>query len=328
MSWREITFPLELSLGSRAGIGAKTEIADADAGRTVRAARWTSGRTRMMYEVARSIQTDEQAAELRSFWRCAEGGAHAWRFRDVLDWSTHPSRNATPDDTVEAHRQLIGEGDGSETKFQLTVKYTSGTTTVTRDIARPIKPGQPGHYMEVRVDGVLQTEFTDYSVDYDSGTVRFNTAPPLNEDVHATFAYDTPAHFARATDEQLEFVLEEHGLTSASDVVSVVDDRNEGSEDSCTGHKAIEYTTDPMQLTFGDGVFQEISGHDDQDRVRMPDSTSIPGGAVFILIWNTQTDPANALRIQTFGGTTILTLDPDEITGMLWDNVNSGWAVV
>ena len=83
--------------------------------------------------------------------------------------------------------QVIGTGNGTTTDFQLVVKKTNGTYTVTRNILHP-RAG----LITVYLNGVSTMLWTLQPL----GIIRFNSAPTASTAViSADFNYDTPVRF-------------------------------------------------------------------------------------------------------------------------------------
>jgi len=100
-----------------------------------------------------------------------------FRFKDPLDYSVVGGS--------------IGTGNGANPLFYLVKVYSVANGN---PYNRPIKKPVNGT-VNIYVNGVLQTETTDYSIDYSTGLVTFLTAPANTLPVTADFEYDIPLRF-------------------------------------------------------------------------------------------------------------------------------------
>jgi uncharacterized protein (TIGR02217 family) len=104
-----------------------------------------------------------------------QGKAYSFRFRDFSDFSVLGGK--------------IGVGDGVKTKFQLKKIYSVGTNTKERPISK-IEVGSVNIYL----DNILQNP-SQYTLNYLSGEITFNTAPAINKVIKADFNFDVQARF-------------------------------------------------------------------------------------------------------------------------------------
>lgn len=58
------------------------------------------------------------------------------------------------------------------------------------------------------MNGVLQEEITDYTIDNTTGIITFVVPPPGNQDITAGFEYDTPVFFEDVDIELMTFVTQ------------------------------------------------------------------------------------------------------------------------
>lgn len=155
--------------GSRFGPEFSTVVLENPGGAEQRIQRWAT--PRHSGQIGFGVRTQEQLADLKSFFMARGGKAHGFLFRDHRDCTA----------TLEP----IGTGNGSQTQFQLIKSYTSGSTTLTRKITRPTS-------VEVFKDGVTATGWT---VDATTGLVTFTTAPAPGQAIAATFNFYVPVRF-------------------------------------------------------------------------------------------------------------------------------------
>lgn len=121
----------------------------------------------------------DEVHEILHFFHNQRGRTGVWLLRDPADFDT----------TGEA----IGSGDGSKTEFQIIVTY-DGDDPLVRNIRHP-KSGT----VKVYLDGVLQTEDTDYTIDYDTGIITFTLGSPAGPangvTITADFEFYVPVRF-------------------------------------------------------------------------------------------------------------------------------------
>lgn len=87
---------------------------------------------------------------------------------------------------------MIGTGDGAETEFQLIKTYGETFAPYVREILKPVDGT-----LVVAVDGTPQTEDVDYTADYTSGVVTFESGsvPGMSDEITAGFEFDVPVRF-------------------------------------------------------------------------------------------------------------------------------------
>jgi uncharacterized protein (TIGR02217 family) len=133
----------------------------------------------MRYDAGPGVRSEADIATLVDFFRARRGAARGFRFRDPLDCqSGELGASPTPAD------QLIGTGDGAETRFRLVKSYG--------DLARPITRPVAGSVL-ISVDGV--TLATGWSLG-DGGWIEFDAAPAAGALVRAGYLFDVPVRFA------------------------------------------------------------------------------------------------------------------------------------
>jgi uncharacterized protein (TIGR02217 family) len=212
MGFHNVVLPEDYSYGARGGGGFDTAIVATDSGATQRTARRSSpART---YDISYSPELRANLAPLIAFYNARLGPANTFLFKDWLDFSTASDNYsaAAADDVV------IGAGDGTATVFQLKKNYTSGNETLVRTLKYP-KSGT----VLVEVDGVAQTETTDYTVNYTTGEITFLSAPALAEDVTAGCEFYVPVYFAKELDREFPAQLDSLDTVSIPDIPLVED---------------------------------------------------------------------------------------------------------
>ena len=184
-AFHEVTFPLDIAIGSRGGPERKTEIVTTGSGREERNARWAHARRR--WNAGYGVKSLDTLSQVVAFFEERRGRLYGFRWRDRLDHSSAaPGAEAGPTD------QLIGLGDGTRTEFQLMKTYGSLHAPYARPIAKPVAGS-----VRIAVDGIEAEAGTDFDVDPVTGLVIFGPgqAPADSAPVTAGFHFDVPARF-------------------------------------------------------------------------------------------------------------------------------------
>lgn len=169
-------FPDDIAYGSAGGPEFKTFVFEGQSGIEQRHQAWS--RHRLRYDVSYGIRDKSDMDTVRAFFYNMKGKATGFRFKDWGDY--------------ELVDENIGTGDGSETVFNITKTYTSGSETYVRRIFKPIASG-----LVVKVAGVTQTLTTDYTVNATTGVITFTAGgtPGMGEAVTVTCEFDVPVRF-------------------------------------------------------------------------------------------------------------------------------------
>ena len=181
MAFHDVRFPDNIARGARGGPERRTQVVELASGDEERNASWANSRRR--FDVAYGIRRADDLAAVVAFFEARNGRLHGFRFKDWADYKSGlPSQTPGPQD------QVIGEGDGSTTVFQLVKRYASGSQSWTRAIAKPV-----AGTVRVALDGAEQA--SGWSVDPTSGTLTFDTAPASGVAITAGFEFDVPVRF-------------------------------------------------------------------------------------------------------------------------------------
>lgn len=182
--FHEVRLPLRLSLGASGGPGRRTDIVALSNGGETRNARWADARRR--YDVGTGLRGLDDLYRLIEFFEARRGQLYGFRFRDPVD-----NRSGAHGQAVTAIDQLIGEGDGVTTLFELTKTYADPGGTTARRIEKPVEGS-----VIVAVDGALLAP-GDFSVDPATGVVTMEPAavPAPGTQVTAGFEFDIPVRF-------------------------------------------------------------------------------------------------------------------------------------
>ena len=122
MSFHDVQFPTSISQGAQRITGFSTSVVVSSGGREQRNANWSGPRRR--WNVGTGLQRRADTATLIAFFEARLGQAYGFRFKD---WSDY-----------EVARQTIGTTGGGDATHQIFKTYTSGPTSVSRTITRPV----------------------------------------------------------------------------------------------------------------------------------------------------------------------------------------------
>ncbi|MFV2093149.1 MAG: TIGR02217 family protein, partial [Hyphomicrobiales bacterium] len=173
----------DIALGATGGPERRTTIVTLASGFEERNAIWADSRRR--YDAGYGVKSLNDLHGVIEFFEARLGRLHGFRWKDRADFRSGP-----PQAAVSAQDCALGTGDATTTTFQLVKTYSSGSQVYARTIKKPVA----GTVM-VALDGVAQSETTDFSVDITTGIITFVTAPGSGVAVTAGFEFDTPVRF-------------------------------------------------------------------------------------------------------------------------------------
>jgi uncharacterized protein (TIGR02217 family) len=180
--FHNVSFPLKLARGAVGGPERVTDIFELGDGREARNSAFASSRRR--WEVGSAIRSLDELAQITAFFEARRGRLYAFRFRDPADFkSSAPSVPTTPQD------QVIGIGDGTNKRFQLTKTYGDAAGSYVRSITKPVVGS-----VRIARAGV-ELAASGFSVDGATGIVTLTQAPAAGAEIRAGFSFDTPARF-------------------------------------------------------------------------------------------------------------------------------------
>lgn len=183
MSFHDVRFPTDLSLGSVGGPERRTDIVQLTSGFEERATPWQHSRRR--YDAGLGLRALDDVEAVIAFFEARRGQLYAFRWKDWADF-----KSCIPSATPMATDQAIGAGDGVRKAFGLVKSYRSGEGSYVRPISKPV-PGS----VRVAVDGAELPAGAGFSVDGATGEVVLATAPVLGAAVTAGFEFDVPVRF-------------------------------------------------------------------------------------------------------------------------------------
>lgn len=175
----ESLFPPHISYGSQGGPKFKTDIFVSSTGYEQRSILWSN--VRAEYNVSHGIRDREAMDAVLAFFYTMRGKGIGFRFKD---WSDYMLAD-----------ELIGTGDGTKTVFNITKTYAAvgaGAVPFVRDIFKVLATASD----VVKVNGVAKVLTTDYTINYDNGTITFVTAPPASHPIAVTLGeFHVPVRF-------------------------------------------------------------------------------------------------------------------------------------
>ena len=202
MSFLDVRFPENISKGSKGGPVYETVLIVPKSGIIKANANWTYPRHE--YDAAYGVRSQTDLEQVIALFHIVQGRAHTFRWKDWADY-----KSCSVVETPSATDQTIGTGDGSTTEFQLVKTYSfGGESRLARWITKPVD----GTVL-VAVDGTVQTEGTDYTVDYSTGVITFASAP--GDGLAVTVGYEFDVHVRFGADE-LSISLDAYRAGSAS----------------------------------------------------------------------------------------------------------------
>jgi uncharacterized protein (TIGR02217 family) len=181
----DIQFPSEIAYGSQSSIGYSTLVQKSISGKEQRNINWLY--PKYSFNLAPAINSKADLDKIIAFFHIVQGKAYSFRFRDFSDFFVLGGK--------------IANGDGVKIKFQLKKIYSVGTNTRERIISK-IEVGSVNIYL----DDILQNP-SQYTLNYLSGEITFNTAPAINKVIKADFNFDVQARF---NTDNLSHILNSH----------------------------------------------------------------------------------------------------------------------
>lgn len=170
----EERIPTDIALNAHGGASYSTDIIETHSGYEQRNVNWSQSRGRWTIDYLNKNSTNMNA--LLSFFNAVKGKAIGFRFKDYADF--------------EGTNEPIGTGDNSETEFQLRKSYTKGSSTIYRNITKPVASSET-----IKVNNVTQTSGVDYTLDTTTGIITFTSAPGSGLAITASFEFDVPVRF-------------------------------------------------------------------------------------------------------------------------------------
>jgi len=185
MSFHDVRFPTDISLGAEGGPERRTDIVVLGSGHEERNARWSA--SRRSYNAGYGVKSVDDLFTVIEFFEERRGRLFGFRWKDHADWTS-----SRPGSAITALDQPLGTGDGTTSTFQLAKRYGSVHAPFTRTIAKPV-----AGTVVVAVDGAPRSLGTDFTVDTATGLVTFlpGHMPSVGATLTAGFAFDVPVRF-------------------------------------------------------------------------------------------------------------------------------------
>lgn len=183
MGFHEVRFPANLSFGSVGGPERRTDVVALTNGFEERNTPWAHSRRR--YDAGIAMRSLDDIALLIDFFEARRGQLYGFRWKDWSDF-----KSTAPSGAPDFRDQRIGTGDGVSRSFQLSKTYQSGINSYARPISKPVV----GSVLAgVSVDELVAD--VHFTVNYSTGLVTFDDAPPSGVEVTAGFEFDVPVRF-------------------------------------------------------------------------------------------------------------------------------------
>lgn len=180
-------FPDNISEGAVGGPTYNTSIAMTQDGREARNQNWDG--SKLSYDVAFGVKTQDQLKELIAFFRSVKGKMHSFRFKDWTDYTATSSEGLLGETNQSGAFFLSGVG-GTGPTYQLGKRYVTGAISEDRKIQKIVA----GSYVIYKNAGA-QTEGVDYTIDINTGIVTFAIDPGGGDALTASFQFDVPVRF-------------------------------------------------------------------------------------------------------------------------------------
>jgi uncharacterized protein (TIGR02217 family) len=174
-------FPISIGREASVSPAFSTQIVESLSGHEQRSSDWADARLR--FDAGPGVRSEEDLARLIAFFRARRGSARGFRFTDPFDHHSGAS-NAQPGPLD----QMIGTGDGNQTRFQLCKYYGVDVDAQHRIITHPVAGS-----IRIALNGVEQINGW---VHEGKGVIAFDTPPANGVPVRAGFRFDVPVRFA------------------------------------------------------------------------------------------------------------------------------------
>lgn len=179
MDFAETRLDLGIDYGTRGELRFSTSIIVDGSGEEQRNANWSQPLGR--WQLGDRTLDKSELDYFLGFHAARKGAFVGFRFKDWADY--------------QAHRQKIGVGDGTKTKFQLIKTYTIGSYSVKRPILKPV-----GDTVEIYLNGLESRH--GWAVDITTGIITFASTPDTDVVISSSFEFDVPVRFEQ---DKIEF---------------------------------------------------------------------------------------------------------------------------
>ncbi len=304
MGFHEVQFPTDISHGSRGGPGFAVDVIQLDSGAERRVSRWAGARR--SYDIRYGVRKDEDLMAVQVFFLAREGATHGWRYKDWVDFTTATDGFSAHTDTDAQ----LGTGDASTVTSQLRKGYVSGSTTVWRNIEKPV-----ASTVLASLDDVTKTEGVDYSVDTTTGVITWNTAPGAGVVIKAGCEFDVPVRFGESVSQGLSSTIVGYQLGDmpAIDAVELVSELAV-PDDYNYGNATYLSTGIDFQLSASTARFWRLDVTAASKKAFLPDNAGLALGGPYFALYN---DGSNSFSVRTQDDTAVVTVAAGE-TAEVW----------
>ncbi|MFB9355101.1 DUF2460 domain-containing protein [Sneathiella chinensis] len=175
MTFHEIRFPTRISYGAVGGPRFSTTVQILGSGHEQRNINWAEARREYSVDISPSRGQEWEA--VLSFFHARRGRAYGFRLKDFADF--------------QLEQGVLGTGDGTTESFGIVKRYQD---------AEGLAPGYERRLHKivqdtatVYLDGTAQ--FGNWTVDHQTGTVQFTTAPDPGAEIAVSCEFDVPVRF-------------------------------------------------------------------------------------------------------------------------------------
>lgn len=304
MGYHDTRLHETFSAGSLFGPGYKTSIIELDSGAESRIQRGQPA-GRRNYSLERGIANLSDLQLLYEFYLARQGALNSFRLKDWLDYATTPSRTThQPTDATVSHTDedlvLI-----SGKTYQLVSRYVSGSQTIVRTIHKPVSGT-----VVVGDDGSL-VDPGDYTIDYQTGQITFDSGYTINGDVTGGCEFDVVVRFAEETDEAMMIAIEAVTVGSLPAIRCVEDIQPvQVSQDFPFGG-AYNHGDPAANISLSElnGRLQIAGPTTTGKKFILPATTDLPLGGPYFMLYN---EGSEDMEVETSGGTDVVNpLEPD-----------------
>lgn len=196
-----------------------TQLTQVDSGDEEANQRWTHALRSV--SIPSGVRDHDSFEALKDHWLVMAGPARTFPFRDPTDFASAPLATVNTTPVIAFDDCSIGVGDGVTKDFQLTKRYTRGSTTYDRVINFPIvssvligmaEPASPAHIASPSLFSPALT----WTVTRYGGVVSFNIAPEEGVLISAGFLFDIQVRFE--ADDTFRGIMRTFGVSGFADI--------------------------------------------------------------------------------------------------------------
>lgn len=279
MTFSDQLFPIKISYGSLGGPRHGGVVSELPSGQRKVTVRWDGALRR--YDAKWGLKTQQDLYQVYNFVLAHNGAEHTFRYRDHLDFSSNASDGGST--TIAGDDQLCGVGDGSNQSFFLSKVYNAGPVEKVRRIQLPLASPAP----IIWVDGVLQVEGSDYTLDYLTGEILFGTAPAMGLEVTAGFMFDVHCQFTQDVDNFLQVAITgfKAGEIPSITIDEVSSDASNSVSRSFGGSRSINLTAD-LRMSLNMGELLIVNPSASGFAMWLPNVKGLGSGKLYFIISN------------------------------------------